>query len=137
MLEKTAVQRCRWSGRFRWVLFALLAIAVFAMPVSSAHLHLCFHGKDAPASFHATEDGADHGRTGADRIHHDVDVSLDGQGLAKKLDGVLDLSASIAAAFILFRAPAVATPVIPHERDSRLIPDPAFCTLPPLRAPPV
>jgi hypothetical protein len=27
MLEKTAVQRCRWSGRFRWVLFALLAIA--------------------------------------------------------------------------------------------------------------
>src|SRR5689334_19310453 len=52
-----------------WI--ALIALAVMAMPVSGAHLHLCFDGGEPPATFHPIEDGEAHDAPAASGTHND------------------------------------------------------------------
>ena len=118
-----------------WI--ALISLAVMAMPVSGAHLHLCFDGGEPPATFHPVEDGSAHDDPAASGAHNDKDVSLQGVALAKKQDGALDLPAALPVAVLVTRMP-VTVPVPAFDSDvATPIPLREARVLPPLRAPPV
>src|SRR5689334_20824104 len=95
---------------FLRVWIALISLAVMAMPVSGAHLHLCFDGGEPPATYHAVEDGSAHDHPAAAGTHNDKDVSLQGVAHAKKQDGAIDLPTALAVAVLVIRMP-VAAPV--------------------------
>jgi hypothetical protein len=126
--------RTRSFRRF-WI--TLISLAVMAMPVSGAHLHLCFDGGEPPATFHAVEDGSAHDDAAVTSEHNDKDVSLQDAALAKKQDGAFDLPTALTVTAFVLRlpvtapAPAVDTDVAtpPSLRVTRV--------LPPLRGPPV
>ena len=118
-----------------WI--ALLTLAIAAMPVSGAHLHLCFDGGEARATVHASDDGPHHAESGADRVHHDADLSLAGPALAKKFDGALELPGLIAAAVVIFRLALPASVLVPRERAAPVAISSVFRLLPPLRGPPL
>jgi hypothetical protein len=116
----------------------LLCITILVMRVGGAHLHLCLDGSESPVSVHLTADaGLDGSAVGVGKVHHDQDVSLSGEVLAKKLDGVLHLPMLLAVAVILFLVPVVRLPLVPRDRTSLLHPIPIFRIRPPLRAPPL
>jgi len=117
-----------------WI--AILSIAILAMPMGGAHLHLCFDGNEPAASLHAVDNGVHHAG-GAAPVHHDVDVQLGDSATGKKLSGSADGLALIAAAFIVFRLPSTGAVVVPHGRADTRLPVPDTRLLPPLRAPPV
>ena len=118
-----------------WI--ALISLAVMAMPVSGAHLHLCFDGGEPPATFHAVEDGSAHDAPALSGAHNDKDVSLQGVALAKKQDGALDLPTALAAVVLVLRMP-VTVPVPAFDTDVATSTPPRVSrVLPPLRAPPV
>lgn len=118
-----------------WI--TLISLAVMAMPVSGAHLHLCFDGGEPPATFHAVEDGSAHDHEAATSEHNDKDVSLQDAALAKKQDGAFDLPAALTITAFVLRLPVTA-PVPAFDTDVAT-PPPLRVTrvLPPLRAPPV
>ncbi|MEJ0034491.1 MAG: hypothetical protein WDO68_00140 [Gammaproteobacteria bacterium] len=118
-----------------WI--ALISLAVMVMPVSGAHLHLCFDGSEPPATFHAIEDGSAHDDPAVEGAHNDKDVSLQGVALAKKQDSPLNLPTAVTAAVLVIRMP-VAAPIPAFDRDvAPPIPLRLARILPPLRAPPV
>jgi hypothetical protein len=118
-----------------WI--ALISLAIMAMPVSGAHLHLCFDGGEPPATFHPLEDGSAHDDSAASGTHNDKDVSLQGVALAKKHDGALDLPAALTVAALVIRMP-VTTPAPTFDTHvAAPIPLRVARVLPPLRAPPV
>jgi hypothetical protein len=125
------------SRSFLRIWIALISLAVMAMPVSGAHLHLCFDGGEPPATFHAVEDGSVHNDHGDSGAHNDKDVSLQGVALAKKQDRALDLPVVLTVAALVLRMP-VTVPVPAFDTDvATPIPLRAARVLPPLRAPPV
>jgi hypothetical protein len=85
---------------------------------------------------HSVEDGAHHDESGANVVHHDVDVSLSSSALAKKFDPSADLPGLIATAFVVLRVPVVGSVVPPPDRSAVLVPEPELRLLPPLRGPP-
>ncbi len=118
-----------------WI--ALLVIAVATMPASGAHLHLCFDGSEAPATVHATEDGAHHSDAGLDGTHNDVDVSLAGVALSKKFDSALDLPGLALLTSVLFHLAVPEAVLAPRELAAPLIIRSVFRILPPSRGPPL
>ena len=125
------------SRSFLKIWIALISLAVMAMPVSGAHLHLCFDGGEPPATYHAVEDGSAHDHPAATGAHNDKDVSLQGVALAKKQDGAVDLPTALAVAALIFRIP-VSAPVPAIDTDvATPVPLRVARILPPLRAPPV
>jgi hypothetical protein len=125
------------SRSFLRIWITLISLAVMVMPVSGAHLHLCFDGGEPPATFHAVEDGSAHDDEAATGAHDDKDISLQDAALAKKQDRSFDLPAALAVAAFVMRLP-VTTPVLSFDTDVAT-PQPLRVTrvLPPLRAPPV
>jgi len=122
---------------FLRVWIALISLAVMAMPVSGAHLHLCFDGGEPPATYHAVEDGSAHDHPAATGAHNDKDVSLQGVALAKKQDRAIDLPTALAVAVLVIRMP-VAAPVPAFDTDvAAPVPLRVARILPPLRGPPV
>jgi len=118
-------------------LFALLALAIIAMPLSGAHLHLCFDGSEPPTTFHAVEDsGADHAPA-INGTHNDRDVSLQGQALAKKQDRSVDLPSLLTATFLFVRLPISAPSPVSDEDVASPVSLRVAHLLPPLRGPPV
>jgi hypothetical protein len=117
-----------------WI--ALISLAVMAMPVSGAHLHLCFDGSEPPATFHPLEDGSAH-EDPATGLHNDEDVSLQGFALAKKHDGALDLPVALTVAALIIRMPVTAPVPVVETDVATPIPLRVTRILPPLRAPPV
>lgn len=116
---------------------ALTALAVLAMPVNGAHLHLCFDGSEPPTTVHLIEDGDDHySDASLDGAHRDADVSLDGVALAKKFDGALDLP-SLLTAVLLMRVPVEAPVLLPDLEVPVAAATSIVRRLPPLRGPPV
>jgi hypothetical protein len=132
-----AADMFRNRSPFLRVWIALISLAVMAMPVSGAHLHLCFDGMEPPATFHAVEDGSSHDFPAATGAHNDKDVSLQSVALAKKHDGARDLPAALSLAAIIIRMPVTA-PAPAFDTDVAT-PQPLRVSriLPPLRAPPV
>lgn len=128
--------RSRWFVR---ACLGLLCITIFLMRVGGAHLHLCFDGGEPPVSVHLSADtGADQPHAGVGQGHHDQDVSLSGEALAKKLDGALQLPILLVVAFVLFLlCRPVGGIVVPRDRTAQFHPLPVFRIRPPLRAPPL
>ena len=116
----------------------LIALAIFAIPASGAHLHLCLDGAggEPPASVHVG-DGGSHHADDADSAHRDVDVSLESEALAKKVGGSLGVPAALPATVALFVVRVAVPADFPGDPPSLIVPIPAFRVLPPLRAPPV
>ncbi len=81
--------------------------------------------------------GLDEGSIGVGKAHHDQDVSLSGEVLAKKMDAALLLPALLAVLVVLFFVPLVLVTVVPRDRTALIHPIPIFRIRPPLRAPPV
>jgi hypothetical protein len=126
------------SRLFARACIALLCIAILVMRVGGAHLHLCLDGGEPPVSVHLSADaGTDDSHVGVGKTHHDQEVSLSGEILPKKLDGVLQLPVVLAAAVLLFLLPLVSVPVIPRARTALIHSIPIFRIRPPLRAPPL
>jgi hypothetical protein len=116
----------------------LLCITVLVLRVGGAHLHLCLDGSEPPVSVHLTDDaGLNDPHAGVGQAHHDQDVSLSGEVLAKKLDAALQLPVLLAALVVLFVVPLVLVTIVPRDRTSLVHPIPIFRIRPPLRAPPV
>jgi hypothetical protein len=118
-----------------WI--ALISLAVLAMPVSGAHLHLCFDGGEPPATFHPIEDGSAHDGPDATGTHNDKDVSLQDAALAKKQDRAQDLPTALAVAALVLRMPVAAPAPAIDLNVATPIPLRVARVLPPLRAPPV
>lgn len=126
MLRNHRVQAC---------LLALLCVAVLAGRVGGAHLHLCLDGNEPPSDLHLFELGQHHDEGEPGQAHHDVDVVLVGDLIAKsKVQWQLPLA--LLATLVLFgllriprglRVPWVSRPFLP--------PPPLFLR-PPLCGPP-
>jgi hypothetical protein len=125
------------SRSFLRIWIALVSLAVMAMPVSGAHLHLCFDGSEPPATFHPVEDGSGHDDEPTEGAHNDKDVSLQGVALAKKHDGALDLPTALTVAVLVLRMPVTAPAPVFETDVATPIPLRVARVLPPLRAPPV
>ncbi len=125
------------SRPFLRIWIALISLAIMVMPVSGAHLHLCFDGGEPPATFHAIEDGSAHDAPAVGGAHNDKAVSLEGVALAKKQDGTFDLPAALTAVTLVIRIP-VTSPAPAFDTDvATPVPLRIARILPPLRAPPV
>jgi hypothetical protein len=119
-----------------WI--ALLALASFAVPAIGAHLHLCLDGAgtEPPTSFHVADIGAHHPENAASD-HHDVDVSLDREALAKKSGASPDAEKFLPAAPLMFVRPVATTVDLPRRLPATIVRAVPYRILPPLRAPPV
>jgi len=119
-----------------WI--ALLALAVAVMPVSGAHLHLCFDGSEPPATFHAIADAGAAAHNAPDsRVHHDSDISAQSAVLAKKADTGLDLPSLISVTWLSIRLPVEAPAPVVLRDLSPSVSLQVQHRLPPLRGPPV
>jgi hypothetical protein len=119
-----------------WI--ALLALASFAVPAIGAHLHLCLDGAgtEPPTSVHVADISAHHSENAASD-HHDVDVSLDREALAKKSGSPQDAGKFLPAAPVLFVRPVALTVDLPRGPPASIVRAVPYRILPPLRAPPV
>ena len=119
-----------------WMMLAVLA--VFAVPVNGAHLHLCFDGSEPSASVHY-EDGVQthHGAPGEAAEHNDADIPLPGSVIVKLVKAGLDLlPVLLAAVVILWGWPRTLLHCLPvPPREPPFIGAPLFLK-PPLRGPP-
>ena len=93
------------TSRFKPVLLTLLCVMLLVARVDGAHWHLCFDGKESPASLHLFDVGPHHGGLpAASAAHHDTDVALSADVLSKSGKWPLGLDytpALIAVAFLL------------------------------------
>jgi hypothetical protein len=116
----------------------VVGLAVIAMPVSGAHLHMCFDGSEAPTAVHLEDGGAHHADAGAgiEHEHQDTDISLTGIALVKKVDSSFDGHALITATLLFLRLPVAAPVLIPRDDASVAFTTHPADLLPPLRGPP-
>jgi len=123
------------SPTMQWLL-TLMCVMLLMVRVAGPHLHLCFDGQEAPASFHVLNLGlhrtVDHGAPRQDR---DVSLAVEGVSKTGKQLNLDDLPLVLLAAFfvwILFQTlRRFVLPMLPAVDPAR----PAFL-LPPLRGPP-
>jgi hypothetical protein len=121
------------SSTLRTLLLTLLCVTLLAVRIGGAHLHFCFDGQEPAASVHML-DVDTHPDAGMDAEHHDYDVMLGDNNLAKS--GTLGIELPV---FLI----AVIALLLPRvQRRSRM---PSSATLlrtappflrPPGRAPP-
>ncbi len=117
-----------------WI--ALLALASFAVPAIGAHLHLCFDGSEVPTSVHVAEVGGHHSQT-EDAEHHDVDVGLDREALAKKAGLGPDPLKILPTTPVLYVRPLAVIVGIVHTTPAPVVHSVHHRISPPLRGPPV
>jgi hypothetical protein len=122
-----------WTLTSRSALMLLVAVALLLARVGGAHLHLCFDGREAPATMHLEDAGLHHTTPGASQAHQDLDITAAG-GLLSKLN--LDLLGAVFAVFFFGPLLLVACKLIPAARLPYFSPLPHFLR-PPLRGPPL
>lgn len=119
---------------FKRLCVGLLCVAVFAMRMGGAHLHLCLDGRVPQATVQVADTGSPPG--GLHKLHHDVDISLVGEGFAKKsFDSAPDLPVLVAAVLVLFILRDPTRLLIRREWSFPVRSNP-FLRLPPARGPP-
>ena len=117
-----------------WI--ALLALASFAVPAIGAHLHLCLDGAEAPTSVHVAEVGGHHSQSDSSG-HHDVDVGLDREALAKKVGSAPDALKVLPTAPLLFVRPLAIAIDLSRATPSPIVRSVHYRIAPPPRGPPV
>lgn len=118
------------------ILLLVCAMLVMAQ-ISGTHLHLCFDGQEPAASVHLTEDGDADLHIGASATHFDMDVSLVGNALVKKLIPGFDLTPMLLTSILLFGALVQMCRDMPGWREDAPASATAFDLRPPLRGPPL
>ena len=124
------------SRMFVRVCLELLCVAILVTRVSGAHLHLCFDGSEPRASVQLTAVSSDDPQEGARQPRHDLDVSLIGDVLAKKLDSSPGLPMLLAPVVLLFILRGVGGLVVARDLAMPLMAVRNFRLRPPLRGPP-
>lgn len=128
----------RKLSRFARVVLAVLTLAVAAMPVSGAHLHLCFDGGEPPTTYHAMSDAGEGAHNAPDGLtHHDCDISAQSGLLAKKAGSAFDLPGLVSLTGYCVRVPVAIPARIVVFDPIPSVPLQAHPLLPPLRGPPV
>ena len=120
----------------RW-LIGMLCIVLLSARVGGAHLHLCFDGLEPPVSMHPADDSFDHHGPGYSVAHHDEDISLIADAIAKSAKPKIDIPPMLLAALLLLVLVIrqTRTPLL-RRRAVRATTAPAYL-LPPLRGPPL
>lgn len=128
------------TSRIRAWLLTLMCVVLLLGPVGGAHLHLCFDGKEPPASFHLFDLGmhhpeSGHSEPGMNAAHQDSDVAVSDNLLSKGKVEWTPTLALLAAALLLglLRTPQR---FIPRFTACATPPAPLFLR-PPLRGPPL
>ena len=122
-----------WILTPRSALLLLVAVALLLTRIGGAHLHLCFDGREAPATMHLEDAGLHHTSPGAGQTHQDLDITAAG-GVLSKLN--LDLLAVVFAVFFFGPLLLVARKLVPATRLPYYSPLLHFIR-PPLRGPPL
>ncbi|HXG28622.1 MAG TPA: hypothetical protein VNJ47_07230 [Nevskiales bacterium] len=123
----------RFRTKHHWLM--LLCIAVIALRVTGMHLHLCLDGQEPAQTLHLTDSGVHDDEGHAAGGHADVDLSLPGDGLVKKLSG-FDLPVLLAFLVTLVTIVRAPIPLRPGPARIRSTASIRFFQ-PPLRAPPI
>lgn len=119
----------------RPLLAALLCSLLLVLRIGEAHLHMCFDGKEAPASLHLVDVGIEH----ADEIgvgHQDKNISIGAGELSKPRVSDFDLP-PILLAVLLALFVATATRVAPLRGVPAGVVRAVSWLRPPLRGPPL
>jgi hypothetical protein len=122
-----------------WLL-TLMCVVLLLGPVGGAHLHLCFDGKEPPASFHLFDLGLHHSKPGhsepgMNAPHEDSDVAVSDNLLSKGKFEWTPTLALLAATLLLslLRTPQRFIPLF----TARATPPAPLFLRPPLRGPPL
>lgn len=84
------------------MLLVVACVAILAMRVTGVHLHLCLDGQEPAQSLHWSDGGVHGNEAHVAGTHSDVDLSLLGEALVKKLPSGFDMPALLAFVFALF-----------------------------------
>ncbi|HET8880888.1 MAG TPA: hypothetical protein VFM56_01820 [Solimonas sp.] len=103
----------------RTLLLTLLCVTLLAVRIGGAHLHFCFDGQEPAASMHVLDIDT-HPDAGMDVEHHDYDVMLGDNSLAKSGTLGIELPVFLIAVIALMLLPRA-------QRRSRM---PSSATLP-------
>jgi hypothetical protein len=130
------------DAAYRAWLTTLMSVVLMLAPGARAHLHLCFDGSEAPASFHLSDSEMHHdsqathfetATPGFDAVHSDSDVGVTGDLLSKnkfEWQPLMVLPVVVAS----LELPTLAA--TPPEFRARIAPSPPSFLRPPLRGPP-
>lgn len=126
---------------FRRSKFALglwvIAIAMLAVRVGGAHVHLCADGKEPAISVHVFEDVPHHAPGQTLEGHQDSDVSISaGVALLKKVDSASDLLPLLLVFLVVALLPRSKSRVMPSNSLAAPL-SLLFHLRPPLRGPPL
>lgn len=124
-----------WFRSKHSLLLVTACVAILAMRVTGVHLHLCFDGQEPAQSLHWTDAGIHESEAHVASTHSDVDLSLFGDALIKKLPSGFDLPALLGFVFALFTLSLVP---VSHRPDRAQVHSKSRDRYfqPPLRAPP-
>lgn len=120
---------------FQRACLAVLCLAILLARLSGAHLHLCFDGSEPAQSMQLSGIVSDQTDDGLRKPRHDLDVSLTGEALGKKLDKSFEVPALLAAVLVMFVALQVCQRLTQRERAAPAHPIP-LVRPPPSRGPP-
>lgn len=126
MLRHSKLALCLW----------IFAIALVAMRMSGAHVHLCADGQEAAASVHFLDTSPHHAADEAAGDHQDRDVDISSAAIFKKSDTGGDLMPLLFALIILLVLPRVKTFIYPAITVALPV-GPRLYFTPPLRGPPL
>ena len=116
-----------------WLL--MMCVLVLALRAGTAHLHLCFDGREPPVSQHLFDDGAHHaGQAGMSAPHHDADVPL-GDLIGKSDRTFSDSQLLLLAAMVCWALFSPAKGFFPRSLSQAVV-QPFLFLRPPLRGPP-
>jgi len=118
-----------------WLL-TLLCVTLLMVRVSGAHLHLCFDGKEPPASFHLFDVGLHHDTPEASATHQDADVAVTGDLFSKQDTWGRDLHLMLLAAGLLWGLLQTPRRFVSPFSTPTFYAAPAFLR-PPLHGPPL
>lgn len=120
----------------RWLVMMLCVILISAR-VGGAHLHLCFDGQEPPVSMHLADETFDHHQPTYTAAHHDEDISLVADAVAKSTKSKIDLPPALLVALVLLLLLVGQTRTPFLRRSTLRIKAAPACLLPPLRGPPL
>ena len=120
-------------GNALWI----AAIAVLAVRVSGAHLHLCEDGREQPVAVHMLDAPGQHHGDEAEADHKDRDLDISGPALLKKAGDFDDLTLAAVLTFAWVSLEPVAARIEPLVTSHPLPTASLFLLRPPLRGPPL
>lgn len=114
----------------------VLAIALMAVRISGAHVHLCSDGQEAAASLHLLDSAPHHAGDEDIADHQDRDLKISDAAIFKKNDTGSDLMPLLVSLIFLLVLPHIRV-FIPAASSILLPTGPRLYFTPPMRGPPL